>query len=556
MAQKFPRLFFLLLAALFVLNLLQATFTELIFDEAYYWYYAQNLDWGYFDHPPMVALLIKIGSFFFEGELGVRFMSCLLSIGTYVLLWSMIDHPKKKDYVVHFFLLLFSMTLMNAYGFFTLPDTPLLFFTALFLLLYKRYLEHPTYWISLALGVVMAALMYSKYHAVLVIIFVFLSNLKLVYDRKAWLAVIIALLCYMPHFMWLYENDFVSIKYHLFERPNQAYSFEKFTLGYILNLVAIFGLLFHWVYLSLLKDRRQDKFSKALRVLTYGVIIFFFISSFNRRVQTQWVIIISIPMAIIAFRYLLENAQSRKWMFRLGVISAVLLLYARAWLVHQPLLPLIYEAHGNKAWVTDLDSKLGGATVVFENSYRRAPMYEFYAGKPSFSLNNAFYRKNQYSIDGSEERIRGKRILMVSQYRKAGDISYFNPKGTQFFGVFMDDFQSFRNLNALVDKKVEGKGWDLKIYNPYPIDVPLDSLSFWIAYTDDYKKVRERVPLKVQQLEAGNTILKSKDTVNFEFQLPKSYKLEAPGYFRVGLGYGDLIPGLNGMPIKLEDGTY
>src|SRR6056297_3894152 len=103
MAQKFPRLFFILLAVLFALNLIQASITELIYDEAYYWYYAQDMAWGYFDHPSMVAFLIKISGFLFDGELGVRFMSCLLSAGTYILLWLLIDNPKKKDYVVHFF---------------------------------------------------------------------------------------------------------------------------------------------------------------------------------------------------------------------------------------------------------------------------------------------------------------------------------------------------------------------------------------------------------------------------------------------------------------------
>ncbi|TMU55440.1 ArnT family glycosyltransferase [Flagellimonas algicola] len=556
MTQKFPRLFYLLLAALFVLNLIQASFTELIFDEAYYWYYAQNLDWGYFDHPPMVAFLIKLSSLFFDGELGVRFISCVLSAGTYLVLWSAIDHPKKKDYVLHFFLLLFSMTLMNAYGFFTLPDTPLLFFTALFLLLYKKFLEKPSIWTTIALGLVMAALMYSKYHAVLVILFVFLSNIKLVFNGKAWLAVVVALLCYVPHFMWLFEHDFVSIKYHLFERPNQAYSFEKFTLGYILNLVAIFGLLFYWVYYALIKDKDSDKFSKALRFLTYGVILFFFVSSFNRRVQTQWVIIISIPLAIIAFKHLIENAKSRKWIFRMGIASAILMCYARVWLVHQPLLPIVYEAHGNKAWVNDLDSKLGDATVVFENSYRRAPMYEFYTGKPSFSLNNAFYRKNQYSIDDSEERVRGKNIAMVSMYRKSGDISYLNAKGTQFFGVFMDDFYSLRKLACISEQNPENGNWSLKVFNPYPFDVALDSLRYAIAYTDDYKKVKGSVPLKVEPVSPKQTIVKSKDTVYYKFQFPKSEKLENAGYFRIGLGYGSLIPGLNGTPIKIEDGTH
>jgi hypothetical protein len=232
MKSKLPRIFLLLLGAIFLLNLLQSYFTPLIFDEAYYWHYAQNLAWGYFDHPPMVAFMIKLGSFFFDGELGVRLVSCILSTVMFFVIWATIDSPKKRDYVIHFFVLVFSMALLNAYGFFTLPDSPLLFFTALFLYVYKRFLHDPSLRWAIVMGVVIAALMYSKYHATLVILFVLLSNLKLVANKYAWLSVFVALLCYSPHFLWLYQNDFISIKYHLFNRPNAPYSFEKYTLGF------------------------------------------------------------------------------------------------------------------------------------------------------------------------------------------------------------------------------------------------------------------------------------------------------------------------------------
>lgn len=552
MIQKFPRLFLVLLAILFVLNLVQSYFTELIYDEAYYWYYAQQLDWGYFDHPPMVAFLIKLSSLFFDGELGVRFMSCVLSVGTYLFLWLLIDNPRKKDYIVHFFLLLFSMTLMNAYGFLTLPDTPLLFFTALFLWLYKRFLQQPTILISVLLGVAMAALMYSKYHAVLVILFVFLSNFKLIGNDRAWLAVIIALICYAPHFLWLYEHDFVSIKYHLFERPNQAYSFEKFTLGYLINLVAIFGLLFYWVYLSLIKTKAaSDKFTKALKFLVFGVLIFFFVSSFNRRVQTQWIIVISIPMAILAFNHLLENAKSRKWMYRLGLVSLVVLLYARVWLVHHPLLPLLFETHGNKEWVKTLKTKAEGVPIVFENSYRSASMYKFYSEGDSFSFNNVWgERKNQYSIDDTEELMRNKRILYVTKYRKSGDVSYAYPDGTVFYGVFMDNFQSYRKLQCFVELSPDSSSHILKVYNPYSFDVPLDKLGYKVAYSNKYKQVKQLLPVDVKLQQNEQFLLKPKDTAHYNIKLPKP-TIENPGYFRIGISENGLLPGLNGEPIKV-----
>ena len=444
MTSKLPRLFLYLLTALFFLNLVQSYFTELIFDEAYYWYYAQQLDWGYFDHPPMVALLIKMGAIFFDGELGVRFMSCLLSVGTFLVLWLLIDNPKKDKYVPHFFVLVFSMTLLNVYGFFTLPDTPLLFFTALFLLVYKNYIKSPNLGMATVMGIVMAALMYSKYHAVLVIVFILLSNIKLIFDKYAWLSVFVALLCYTPHFLWLYQNDFVSIKYHLSERPNRAYEFEDFTLGFFVNLVAIFGLLFPWMYKSLFKTKATDKFVKALLYLSYGVILFFFISSFNRRVQTQWIIVISIPMVIIAFNYLLEHPGFRKWVLRMGIVSTIIILFLRVGLIYQPLFPVIYESHGNKAWVHAIQSQIGDIPVVFENSYRQAPMYAFYSGNPSFSLNNIYYRQNQYTIDNSESKVQHKKVLYASKYMKGGDITYLNNKGTPHFGIYIDDFESFR----------------------------------------------------------------------------------------------------------------
>ena len=231
MKHKQPRLFLYLLGAIFLINLIQGYFTELIFDEAYYWYYAQNMAWGYFDHPPMVALLVWISSLFFEGELGVRFVSCILSIATILILWLSIEHPKKKEYIPHFFVLVFSMSLLNAYGFLTLPDTPLLFFTALFLYIYKKFLKSPSVLIGLGLGITMAALMYSKYHAVLVIVFVIASNYKLLLNKYAWLAVLVSLGCYSPHIYVVIEHDFVSLKYHLFERPNRAYHFERLYCG-------------------------------------------------------------------------------------------------------------------------------------------------------------------------------------------------------------------------------------------------------------------------------------------------------------------------------------
>lgn len=557
MLTKIPKQFYFFLAAIFILNLVQSSFTQLIFDEAYYWYYSQKMAWGYFDHPPMVALLVKLSSFFFNGELGVRFMSCILSAVNIILLWLMIDNPKKNDYITHYFVLVFSMTLLNAYGFFTLPDTPLLFFTSCFLLTYKHFIKKNTWGLAILMGVFMAALMYSKYHAVLVIFFVLLSNLKLTTNKYAWLAVIVALGCYAPHFYWLYENDFVSIKYHLYERPNAAYSFEKYTLGFLVNLVAIFGLTFPLIYKALFKTKGNDLFNKALIYLTYGVLIFFFISSFNRRVQTQWIIIVCIPLVVIAFNYMLQNKQALTWIFRLGLINTVLILYLRMGLAYQPLLfNFYYESHGNKEWAKAIEDEVGNIPVVFENSYRNAPMYSFYTnGTPTFSLNNFMYRKNQYSINDTEEQVRGKDVAYVSKYLNNPAFTYTREDGGLYKGKYISNFQSYRKLDCIIEddevKLHTDKAIDLKVYNPYKEYIDLKKLKFAVTYMDNYKHPLETLRISPETLLNDITTLKKQDTTVFKFQLPKT-KTENIGYFRVVISENDLLYGLNGKPIPVK----
>ncbi len=60
------KLFWGIMILIGLANTLQAIFTELIYDEAYYWYFSKQLDWGYFDHPPMVAAMIALGNLFLK----------------------------------------------------------------------------------------------------------------------------------------------------------------------------------------------------------------------------------------------------------------------------------------------------------------------------------------------------------------------------------------------------------------------------------------------------------------------------------------------------------
>ena len=113
----------------------QATFTELIDDEAYYWYYSKYLDWGYFDHPPMIALFIKFGSLFLGRiEFGVRLFVILANLIT-IYLWEKIIQPAN---IALYYFIVSSVAVLHFYGFVATPDAPLLLFSTLSFYFYRH----------------------------------------------------------------------------------------------------------------------------------------------------------------------------------------------------------------------------------------------------------------------------------------------------------------------------------------------------------------------------------------------------------------------------------
>ncbi|WP_254654369.1 ArnT family glycosyltransferase [Alistipes sp. HGB5] len=154
-----------------ICNLFQAGFTELANDEAYYHMFAENLSWGYFDHPPMTALLVWLGEHLFGGEFGVRFFFTLLQPLYLFVFWRIIRPTDADRRDAGLFVMLSAATLMlQLYGFIAVPDGPLMMTAALFLLTFKWFTEgRRAAW--LWMGVAMALMAYSKYHGALVVLF-------------------------------------------------------------------------------------------------------------------------------------------------------------------------------------------------------------------------------------------------------------------------------------------------------------------------------------------------------------------------------------------------
>ena len=117
---------------------------ELTFDEAYYTLWSRSLSFGYLDHPPMVALLIRASTSLFGGsEFGVRALS-LLVVGAMPALiafiaWRLFGSAEKAALAA---LMWIAMPLVSIGAVFVTPDAPLVVFWTLGLLRPGRALAH------------------------------------------------------------------------------------------------------------------------------------------------------------------------------------------------------------------------------------------------------------------------------------------------------------------------------------------------------------------------------------------------------------------------------
>ena len=494
-------LFPIALLVVFIINVLQGSFTELLPDEAYYWIYSQYMDWGFFDHPPFVAVWISISDFLFNNELGVRFFSAISFSLLTLLVWFTVDHPKKKEYTWLFLLIFFSTAMLNVYGFITTPDTPLMFFCGLFLYAYKTYLKKQNTLSYILLSVSIAGMMYSKYQALLIVFFVLLSNLKLFKDYRLWLMALGAFLLYLPHLNWQYANDFPSFRYHLQERvSNRTYKFEH-TLMHFVNMIAILGLTFPIIYKAFFKNiKTKDTFSRGLNFIIIGFLVFFFFSSFRGRVQAQWIVPISIPLVLITFHFLTQREESRTWFVRLAFFNIVIMLVARTLMSSLGAPYVQLNTHGNEKWALELQSKTNGQEKIFINSYQNAATYWYYAKEHAYYMKNYLGRNNHFILLQKGKDLSSKKTALVSRIRL--DHTDFGTHVRGRDSIFTTNITVYKDLShikisfiedEIILKKNSLNIFEVEIESDFDETINFNDVEVYIGFQKAKKKVKEQV---------------------------------------------------------------
>ena len=404
------RLVLLWLGVWWIANLVQAGFTELANDEAYYHMFAERLAWGYFDHPPVTALLVWAGERLFGGELGVRFFFTVLQPLYLWILWRLIRPADAGRRDAALFVVVSAATLMlQLYGFIAVPDGPLMFTTALFLLTFKWFSENRRRaW--LWMGIAMALMAYSKYHGALVVLFALAANPRQLLRPALYSSGAVALLLLVPHLVWQYEHDWASFAYHLSGR-NSVFR-PGYVVEFLANMLVVFNPFFVPLYVQAWrKVKPQTPVGRALTLLPVAFIVFFMLSSLRGYVQPQWVIVSCFGLVCVLFAYARRHPRTRRYVMRAGGVTVGLIVLARLVMIFNPL-GIRFEVFNNPESYAAIAAEADGRPVVFRYGYAVAAKYAFYTSGEAYCQPNIRYRTHQWQFRDDDSQFIGREVLV------------------------------------------------------------------------------------------------------------------------------------------------
>ena len=317
-----PSWAWLALAGLTLLRLVVASTLPLSPDEAYYWVFSRALAPGYLDHPPMVALWIRAGTWIAgDGAFGIRLLAPFSAALGSVLLADAAERLLPGRQAGWRAAGLLNATLLLGAGAVTMtPDTPLIFFWTAALWALSRVISDGGKWFLVA-GATFGFALLSKYTAAFLglgagLWLVLTPAMRPWHFRLApWLGAMLAGLIFAPVVLWNAAHGWASFAKQGGRvgdfSPGRAVRFVAELVGgqvglatplVLLLLVAGSGLALRLAW------RGRDPAWTLLAAMTLPAALVFFEHALGDRVQGNWPAILYPGAAIGA-----AGLQGRFW---------------------------------------------------------------------------------------------------------------------------------------------------------------------------------------------------------------------------------------------------
>ena len=336
-------------AAAGAVRLVIGALTPLFPDETYYWEWSRRLALSYFDHPPMIAWLIRAGTTIAgHTALGVRLFPILAGVlaGWFVILAA--RRMGGAAAALNAALIFALMPLSSAGLILATPDAPLFAASAACVYCVLRapgaaHARSALSWWSLA-GLALGLAMMSKYTAALLALGVFVALVSLrdlrpqLAGAGPYLGVLVAVVAFAPVIVWNARHDWASVAFQLQHglggTGGSVIGRELELLGGQLGLVT--PILFVMMIVAAVRARGG---TRALLAIAGAVVFAFFMySATRRRVEANWPALAYVTGIVLLAAHA-AGTTWRKWM-RAGIALAGVLTVVTYVNTFMPILPV------------------------------------------------------------------------------------------------------------------------------------------------------------------------------------------------------------------------
>ena len=274
--------------------------------EALAW--GSNLDWGYNKHPPVSAFFVEFFYFLFgSNDIAYYFLSQIFVISAFYIVWIF-----SNEFFQNKTLSFFSVLILEGIYFynFTTPEfnvnvCQLPFWAFTVYLSWKLYMRKDTNTVILILlGVTAAIGFLTKYlfaYLLLSVVMIFAYEFFITKTRKIdfkhYLPIEIFFVLLVPHLIWLFQNDFVTIKYAFNRAGLVDYSFLnhlKFPIIFLIKQIGILIPFFILCYFIIKKIKIRfdikDKKKYFILLINFLPIVLMFVTSVvtGSKIRTMW----------------------------------------------------------------------------------------------------------------------------------------------------------------------------------------------------------------------------------------------------------------------------
>lgn len=334
-------LLFILAVTVWRVVLLAFNGTDLFVDEAQYWFWGQELAFGYYSKPPMIGWIIRAvtelsGN---DSEFWVRLPAPLFHALTAILIIAVTLRIRTPLAAAVAGAAYITLPVVSLGSQFIATDTIMLPFFTLALLAFVVLSQRRSLFWAIVMGLAIGLGLMSKYAMIYFVGCAALTAVLFPAMRMSWRdclsAALVAFAVISPNILWNLNNDLTTFQ-HIAD--NAKWNGIQFNLtGFVEFFGGQFGVFgpilfasYLWIcYLTL--SRRSDQWSAILVAVSLPVLFIVTGQSILSRAYANWAVATYIGATILTVPWLLENyGRLLKISFGLHIAIAILLPAASA----------------------------------------------------------------------------------------------------------------------------------------------------------------------------------------------------------------------------------